>query len=228
MPEERGEERKARIVVFDLDRTLTKRGSHTPFILFCLTRRPWRAYWAPLVLLAGAGYALKLVGREGMKSLMLRAVLAGTREEGARGLGLGFARRWIAREFRDEMRDRLVRHQAEGERVILATAAFDIYAEPIAEALGIGEVIATHVELDRDRRVTGRIAGGNCFGPAKLRRVQEALPSDPESWYLTVYSDDPSDLALLQAAHRGVAVHPKSAFRQQAEAAGLEIIEDQS
>lgn len=217
---------KARIIVFDLDRTLTRRGSHTPFILYCLARRPWRAYWVPFALLYAVGYAAKAVSRDAMKAVMLRAVLGGAREEQARGHGLRFAELWVNREVRPALQDRLVRHLTEGERIILATAAFDIYAEPIAEALGIGEVISTKVELDSDRRLTGRIIAGNCFGPEKLRRVQEALPSDPDSCYLTVYSDDESDFELLRAAHRGVVVHPKEEFRRKAERAGLEIIED--
>jgi phosphoserine phosphatase len=70
---------------------------------------------------------------------------------------------------------------------------------PWAAGEGITEVIGNPAEL-RDGRVTGRLAGVNCYGPEKVRRLL-ALNPERESYTLFAYGDGRGDRELLAAAN---------------------------
>jgi phosphatidylglycerophosphatase C len=63
---------------------------------------------------------------------------------------------------------------------------------------GITEIIGNPAELC-DGRVTGRLAGANCYGPEKVRRLL-ALNPERESYTLFAYGDGRGDRELLAAA----------------------------
>ena len=56
---------------------------------------------------------------------------------------------------------------------MLATASYRLYADAIAEQLGFDDVIGTSSIIGLDERVHAKIAGENCYGPAKLRMIAE-------------------------------------------------------
>ena len=46
------------LAIYDMDRTVTKRATYTPFLLHCAMRRaPWRLLFLPLVVLSMLAYA---------------------------------------------------------------------------------------------------------------------------------------------------------------------------
>ena len=52
------------LAIYDMDRTLTRRATYTPFLVHCALRRaPWRLLFAPLVLLSMLAYVAKLIDR---------------------------------------------------------------------------------------------------------------------------------------------------------------------
>ena len=68
-------------------------------------------------------------------------------------------------------------------------------------------VIATRLERDPGGRLTGRLAGLNCRGPEKARRVREWLAGhDLTGAELWAYGDSPGDAELLAAADHPVRV----------------------
>jgi phosphatidylglycerophosphatase C len=59
-------------------------------------------------------------------------------------------------------------------------------------------VIACSLETDGTGRATGRLIGGNCRGPEKVRRLREWLGAEPaELW---AYGDSAGDDELLAFA----------------------------
>ena len=52
------------LAIYDMDRTVTRRATYTPFLLHCAARRaPWRLLLIPLVMLSMLGYIAKLIDR---------------------------------------------------------------------------------------------------------------------------------------------------------------------
>jgi phosphatidylglycerophosphatase C len=68
--------------------------------------------------------------------------------------------------------------------------------------------MCTEVEFS-DGRTTGEIAGENCRGPEKVRKLLEWGSSagfDGTDWLATAYGDSGGDTELLAAARTGVHV----------------------
>jgi len=86
--------------------------------------------------------------------------------------------------------------------VVLASASLELLLEPWARAAGVDDVLATRLEV-RDGRLTGRLAGPNCYGPEKVARL-EALVGDLAGVELYAYGDSRGDRELLAAAQHPV------------------------
>ena len=58
------------LAVYDLDRTITKRPTYTPFLIHCALRREqWRLVFVPVVVLAMLTYAMGLCDRGRLKEI---------------------------------------------------------------------------------------------------------------------------------------------------------------
>ena len=163
------------LAIYDMDRTVTKRATYTPFLLHCALRRaPWRLLLLPLVLLSMLAYAAKLIDRAKLKEINHRLLLGGKiHPRDLRPLVDSFADAQVANNIRPGARAAIARDKAEGRRLVLATASYRLYADAIAERLGFDDVIGTGSVIGLDERVHAKIAGDNCYGPAKLAMIAD-------------------------------------------------------
>jgi putative phosphoserine phosphatase/1-acylglycerol-3-phosphate O-acyltransferase len=99
-------------------------------------------------------------------------------------------------------------HHEAGRRVVMATTSpFDL-VNPLADLLGMDDVIATRYG-ERDGAYDGSVAGFFVWGPGKLNAVKDWAKGNDvdvrESW---AYSDSIYDVPLLSAVRHPVAVNP--------------------
>ncbi|WP_172799871.1 HAD family hydrolase [Croceicoccus bisphenolivorans] len=209
---------KRRIAIYDLDGTLLKRATFTPFLLFAARRRAvWRLALAPVWVGAMIGYKAGLYSREALKGFGLRLMVGRIDQSALHDLACAFADSvmpsWIARGAAVA----LERDRAEGRMLVLATAAMAFYAGEIARRIGFDHVIATrHADPAGD---ICRIAGGNCYGTAKVPRVETLLADlgiDRADCDIRFYSDSLSDAPLLDWADEGVLVNGGAGARRYA------------
>jgi phosphatidylglycerophosphatase C len=208
--------------IFDLDRTLTARGCFTPFALYAAKKHPSCFISLPSILLAASANSLGFYQRDDLKLLIWRKVLGGLPRTSIEALGTEFGKTWAENELRQETRAVLKRHQEAGDRLVLATAAMDIVAEPFGRSLGFDDIISTQTAWTADGRVSGAFDGLNCYGEEKLRRVRKVL-RDIDPARATAYSDHITDLPLLLWVANGVAVNPHKPLRDAAGRHGLRI-----
>ena len=208
--------------IFDLDKTLTVRGCFTPFALYAAKKYPSSFISLPGILLAASANFLGFYQRDDLKLLIWRKVLGGISRTRIEALGTEFGEIWAKNELRQETRAVLKRHKAAGDRLVLATAAMDIVAEPFGRSLGFDDIISTRTAWTADGRVSGTFDGLNCYGEEKLRRVKKAL-RDIDPVRATAYSDHITDLPLLLWVANGVAVNPHKPLRDAAGRHGLRI-----
>lgn len=100
------------------------------------------------------------------------------------------------------------RHRDEGRRVVLATTTPYDLVRPLADTLGMDDVVATRYEI-RDGRYTGRLDREFVWGPGKLaavRRWADETGVDLSASF--AYSDSVFDTPLLSAVGQAVAVNP--------------------
>jgi HAD superfamily hydrolase (TIGR01490 family) len=197
--------------IYDMDRTVTRHATYTPFLLHCALRRaPWRLLLLPAVILSMLAYALKLIDRGRLKEINHRLLLGNKRHpHELKPLVDSFAERTMASNIRPGARAAIARDKAEGRRVVMATASYRLYADAIGRLLGFDDVIGTGSIIGLDERVHAKILGENCYGPAKLRMVEEWLGrSGLTRGHVRFYSDHASDGPVFEWADEPVAVNP--------------------
>src|SRR4029453_12592308 len=129
--------------IYDMDRTVPRRATYTPFLLHCAMRlEPWRLLLLPIVALSMLAYVAKIIDRGRLKEINHRLLLGHQRSPALlKPLIDGFARKTVANNVRPGARDAIARDKAAGRRVVMATASYRLYALAIADALGFDDCI---------------------------------------------------------------------------------------
>ena len=216
------------LAIYDLDRTITRRATYTPFLIHCAMRRQqWRLAFVPIVLLAMAAYALGLFDRGRLKEIC-QAMLVGRRVRASalKPLADSFAEATVERNVRPGARAAIARDRNEGRRLVLATASYRLYADSIAERLGFDDVIATGSVIGLDERVHARILDENCYGPAKKRMIDRWVARSGLAGahgHVRFYSDHASDAPTFEWADEPVAVNPHGRLERLAKARGWAV-----
>ena len=217
---------KTDFAIYDMDRTVTRRATYTPFLLHCALRRaPWRLLLLPFVVLSMLAYVLKLIDRGRLKEINHRLQLVHRRDpHELKPLVESFAERTVAANIRPGARAAIARDKAEGRRVVLATASYRLYADAIGRLLGFDDVIGTGSIIGLDERVHAKIDGENCYGPAKLRMVTDWLgKSGLKRGHIRFYSDHASDAPVFEWADEAVAVNPHDRLARLAKERGWRV-----
>ncbi len=126
----------------------------------------------------------------------------------------------------------IFQHQQAGNEVVIVTATNEFVTRPIAQALGVPELIA--VELERDTApggtgwITGEIRGVPSFREGKITRVAQWLASRKLNWAdveTTFYTDSINDLSLMENVTHPVATNPDERLRAVAVERGWRILD---
>lgn len=216
------------LAIYDMDRTVTRRATYTPFLIHCALRRaPWRLVLLPAVLLSMLAYVAKLLDRARLKEINHDLLLGHwIHPRDLKPLVDSFADRQVATNIRPGARAAIARDKAEGRRVVMATASYRLYAEAIAERLGFDDVIGTASIIGLDDRVRARIEGENCYGDAKLRMIAawvEASGLLGRHGHVRFYSDHASDAPAFEWSDEPVAVNPHDKLERLAKARGWAV-----
>lgn len=112
--------------------------------------------------------------------------------------------------------DAIQHHRERGDVVLIITATNSFVTRPIAEAFGVGELIATDPEMINGK-YTGKISGTPCFQEGKVKRLQQWLGEKEVSLGdSTFYSDSHNDIPLLESVGYPIAVDPDEQLRKHA------------
>ncbi len=130
--------------------------------------------------------------------------------------------------IRPEALELVAAHQRQGDRVAIVTATNEFITRPIADAFGVGDLIAVELQRDAQGRVTGCIRGTPSFREGKIARVDQWLAAQGQRWEAfdrtLFYSDSTNDLPLLERASDPVATHPSPALEAIARERGWRIL----
>lgn len=214
-----------RLAIYDMDRTITVKGTYTPFLLHVGKKlTPWRlvlAIFIPFVMLA---YVLRMIPRSRLKEIN-QSLMIGHNVRRARLQPHieSYADKVLAHNVRKGALQQIAEDRAAGYRLVLATASYRLYVEAIAERLGFDAVIATdHLSQDLDY-VRAKIAGENCYDAAKLRMIQDWMAGQGISraaCHIRAYSDHVSDAPMLEFADEGFAANPHAPLAKLAQVRG--------
>ncbi|MEM1282565.1 MAG: HAD family hydrolase [Chlamydiota bacterium] len=190
--------KKPVIAAFDFDGTITYHDSLLPFLTYA-----YGSFKTYSKLLTEApsliGFALGITPRQKAKEAIISSFFKGKNIEEIRKLGKKYAAGKLNDIIRPEAKNRIEWHQKEGHHCVLVSASLDIYLSPWAESLGFKDLICSTLEDTNDSVITGRLKGANCWGPEKIRRLEEVCgPRDEYTLY--AYGDSRGDKELLESA----------------------------
>jgi HAD superfamily hydrolase (TIGR01490 family) len=185
-----------RIAFFDFDGTITTRDTLLEFFRYCkgtirfylgfLLNSPW--------LIA---YKLKIISNQKAKERVLthffrNCPLAAFQEQCDR-----FATEMLPRLIRAKAGKEIALLQEQGFTVVIVSASPENWIRSWAEKVG-ALLIATRLET-REGVITGKIAGNNCHGKEKVRRIKEAYAL-PDYRDIYAYGDTGGDKPMLALA----------------------------
>lgn len=192
------------VAAFDFDGTLTYRDSLLPFAIFvrgklcstlCLTME------LPYLL----GFICGVASRQTAKERLLARFFGGEHTETIARWGREFAAKGVPLLLNPEAMERFYWHKRQGHRCVIVSASIDAYLGPWALDNGFDDVLASRLERSADSKITGKLDGKNCWGPEKVRRLEELLGSKSE-YTLFAYGDSRGDqemLALADYSYKG-------------------------
>lgn len=188
------------VAAFDFDGTITTSDSLRDFvrdtvgtagmIRGMLCAAPWLA-----------GMLLGLGERGTTKARFLSTTIGGKTRRELEAAARRYATGRLLDLVRPEMVTRIQEHKRRGHRLVLVSASPALYLDSWAENAGFDAVIATGLEF-RDERFSGRLATPNCWGPEKVRRLQQWL-GGRRPRVLFAYGDSRGDREMLALADRG-------------------------
>lgn len=199
------------IALYDLDRTVTRAPTFTPFLAHMAANGAGlRLLGLPLWVLAMLGYKAGLYGRKPLKQFGLRLLVGKVVRSPALQPRIdAFVARQLARNIQPGALAQIAADRAAGVRLVLVTAAPEIYAGALAQALGFEACIATRHRRDAQGNLLALIDGENNYGALKVAHVEAWLTAQGiarADCHLTAYTDHASDAPILNFADTGVLV----------------------
>lgn len=212
------------IVFFDLDGTLVV--GQTTFLLVGFLRKIGIVSRAFLVGtgLWFLGYKLGLIKVSEKSREKGAGVFRGLSEQEVETLMARFVDEVLAPRFHPAATAALAEHLAEGDRVVVVSAALDPVVRALCQRLGVQEYVGTPCEV-AGGYYTGRLTGPSPHADEKIRVAADYMSrwaADPSDCW--AYADHGTDLGLLRSVGHPVAVNPKPALRDAAEQAGWPIL----
>jgi HAD superfamily hydrolase (TIGR01490 family) len=216
------------LALFDLDGTLIARDSDHAFGEFMV-----RVGWADPVAWAARNdefFRMYQAGALDVPAYVDFATSAwrGRAEPELAGMRARFMHEVIEPLLQERALELVRSHQRAGDLCAIVTATNEFVTRPIADALGVAELLA--IELERDERgcVTGAIRGVPTYQQGKVLRVEQWLSARGLAWTdfarISVYSDSINDLPLLERATDPVATNPSPTLEAIAAARGWRIL----
>lgn len=184
------------IVAFDFDGTLTVRDSFTAFLKWRAGPARWNS--GRLKLFPDAVSYLFHRNRGRIKAAAVREFLTGVPRERLEADAKTFANYASATLFRPDALATWRRWQQRGAQMVIVTASPEVIVAPFARGLGADMLIGSGIAYDHDDRVIGTLAGPNCRGPEKVRRLQEVF--GPDVHLTAAYGDTSGDTEMLAIA----------------------------
>ena len=132
----------------------------------------------------------------------------------------------------DAARALIAQHRAAGDEIVIVTAPNEFVTRPIADALGVEELIAVQLENARGADgvdwITGNIRGVPSAREGKVTRMEQWLAGRGLGWgdvRSTFYTDSMNDIALLEKVDHPVATNPDERLRALAQERGWRILD---
>ena len=162
------------IAAFDFDGTITKRDSLLLFLKFSKTKA--QLFWglivlSPILLL----YVLKIYPNWKAKQKLFKWFYKGLPITTFNRICQDFSE-ILSNEICIEAQEEIAWHKDQQNQIVIISASIENWIKPWALNIGIKNVLATKIEVDKKGLLTGRFLTKNCYGKEKVNRLLAAYP----------------------------------------------------
>jgi len=222
------ENQRPRLTLFDLDHTLLPLDSDYEWGEFTI-----RLGWVDKQTFGArnrAFYAAYVAGSLDLQDYVRFATQAFCRQgaQAAKAAHVQFMREVITPAILPPALGLLKQHRQLGDELVIVTATNEFVTRPIAQALGVGHILALELERDANGWYTGEISGIPSIREGKVQRVHDWLAARSLDWddvESTFYSDSMNDLPLLEKVNHPVACNPDLRLRALAMERGWPVLD---
>lgn len=213
---------KRRVAFFDLDRTLISVYSAVPLLLEQIKARQVSVLGAAQQVLMALGQTRNVYEFEEVLGTAV-GMLKGIKAHDFSRVGDRLFHKHLQNKVYAEAQELVDTHRRLGHKLVIVSSATRYQVEPVAETLGIDELLCTELEVI-DGEFTGVIKGYPCWAEGKRLAAEnwcrEHRLSIKNAWF---YADGFEDLPLLEAVGHPVAVNPSADLELHARAANWPI-----
>lgn len=184
------------LALFDFDGTITREDTLFAVIRFiCGKRKLYSGMIAlsPFLCL----YLVKVISNGRMKERVLRRFFGGMPKDLFQERCEAFCRDSLPGLLRRDALAEIKKHQREGAEIMVVTASAEDWVAPWCRREGIA-CLGTRLQV-RGGNITGKIAGENCNGPEKVRRIRAAVDLSAYDQVIA-YGDTGNDRPMLRLA----------------------------
>jgi HAD superfamily hydrolase (TIGR01490 family) len=154
------------------------------------------------------------------------AALAGSAERELRERTSSFYESRIRALYRPGALRAVEEHRKRGDRLVLLTSSPIYLSELVARELKLDAMLCNRFEVNEEGLHTGRTVGVLCYGPGKLSHAKSfAERGGVGLANCAFYTDSYSDLPVLEAVGRPVAVNPDRRLKRTAVQRGWELVD---
>lgn len=157
------------VAAFDFDGTLTERDTVVPFLRRFTSRRHLALALLPRTLRLLPIAARR--DRDRLRAIATELVFRDRPADEVERHAAAWGREIAAGQLRPDTVERLRWHLDNGHDVVIVSASYEPYVRVVADELGDVDVLATGIDVV-DGRCTGELAGANCRGAEKVRRLE--------------------------------------------------------
>ena len=207
---------------FDVDRTIVSVNTGRLFLRDLRRRGEISFFRALRALVWMAKYHLSLIDLQWVAT-RLAGEMAGKLEREFADTCRGWVERDVLPLVVPGARGQIEKHRAQGHVLAILSTSPTYVTQPLAEALGIDEVMSTRFEVDHGH-FTGRLIGPACVGPGKVHWAEDLGARRQvdlsQSWF---YTDSYTDMPMLERVGNRVVVNPDPRLRRMAKRRGWPV-----
>lgn len=188
----------SKLVLFDFDGTITSKDTLVEFTRFYIGSRRYLLGLAMLTPVM-ALYAGRLIANWKAKQYFLARFFKGEEISQFNSRCLDFSTSVLPSLIRPAALAAIDRYRKDGATLAVVSASAENWVKPWCDEHGV-VCLATQLEV-RNGRITGKLAGRNCYGDEKVCRIRERFPLGQFDEVIA-YGDSRGDKEMLKLAHQ--------------------------
>ncbi len=201
--------------LFDMDHTITWKNSGLSSVQYARTQGMVPLGFLLLEILKIGLYRLSLMNIEGWYERNM-GLLAGLSLKDMERFSQAWFHAMVHKSIYRQAHELILDHAMKKHRLIIISNSPPFFVKPLADALGISDIITSRVEV-QDDILTGRLIKPLCYGKGKKEyALRWARDHDVDLMQSYFYTDSIYDIDLLHEVGFPVAVNPDRKLRKAA------------